>query len=253
MSAMIPDAIRDLAAGYALGALTPDETRAFEAAMKAAPELAAEVAEFREVNALLAHAQATAPSPALKARLADRIRRDKVVPLRAGRSWLLPVVAVAAAASALWAVTLNQRLRTATDHLNSRDAKLAAVEAQLARKELTLNTLLTAESDLAVVQLTATGSQSPGIQFFWNRRSNMGVLHAFRLPPTPEGKVYQLWLLRDGTPYPSATFTSEADGHALVQAFALPGGGGFQAAAVTVEPVGGSTTPTMPILLVGKV
>jgi hypothetical protein len=38
----------------------------------------------------------------------------------------------------------------------------------------------------------------------------------------------------------------------LILTFALPAGG-MQAAAVTVEPEGGSTTPTMPIVLFGQV
>ena len=81
----------------------------------------------------------------------------------------------------------------------------------------------------------------------------MAVLHAFRLPPAPKGKTYQFWLLRGGKPLPSITFNADPDGRALVQAFSLPTGGGYEGAAITVEPEGGSTTPTLPIYLVGKV
>ena len=253
MSAMIPESIRELAAGYALGALTPEENRAFEAALAESPALAREVAEYREVNALLAHSAAHQPGAGVKDRLFQQIRRDKVIPIRSPRTWLAPVLAVGLAAAAMLAVGLNRRVGALTEELNHRDVRIAAVQAQLANRERTLNTLLAAESDLTVLQLTTTGPQSPGIQFYWNRRSNTAVLHAFRLPPTPKGKVYQLWLLRDGKPYPSTTFNTGADGDALVEAFTLPGGGGFQAAAITVEPDGGSTTPTMPILLIGKV
>lgn len=253
MSAMIPESIRELAAGYALGALTPEETRTFEAAMAESPDLGREVTEYWEVNALLAQSAATRPDPALKARLVDRIRRDKVVPVRAPRSRLAPVLLVALAATALVAVGLGRRVQSLSEEVKRQDLRLVAAEALLAARDQTLNTLLNAESDLTVLQLTTAGAESPGIQFFWNRRSNTGVLHAFRLPPTPQGKVYQLWLLRDGKPYPSATFTTGSDGQALVQSFSLPNGGGFEAAAVTVEPEGGSTTPTLPIYLIGKV
>jgi anti-sigma-K factor RskA len=123
----------------------------------------------------------------------------------------------------------------------------------LAQASTTLNTLLAAESELTVVQLTTTGAAPPGIQFYWNRRANQGVLAAYRLPPAAEGKVYQLWLIHDGTPVPSTTFNSSADGRALVASFSLPANARFEAVAVTVEPAGGSRTPTLPILLVGTV
>ena len=46
--------IRDLAAAYALGALSPEETRAFEAYLAGSPEARQDVAELRETAALLA-------------------------------------------------------------------------------------------------------------------------------------------------------------------------------------------------------
>jgi len=152
------------------------------------------------------------------------------------------------------AVGLGLRVRGLRREVDGNIASLAATSAKLARREATLDALLTAQFELTVVQLTTAGAEAPGIQFFWNRRSNQGVLHAFRLPPTGPGKVYQLWLIpRGGAPIPSQTFTSAPDGHALVEAFQLPIDGGFETAAITVEPEGGSQAPTLPIYLVGKV
>ena len=162
-------------------------------------ELAHEVAEYREVNALLAYGAAVRPSPKVKERLFQRIGGDPVIRLRPTRSRVMPLLSIGLAAAALLAVGLGRRVQSLTDELGRRNLRLAATEAQLAKRELTLNTLLLAESDLTVVQLTAVGAQAPGIQFYWNRRSNMAVLHAFRLPPTPKGKTYQFWLLRGRT------------------------------------------------------
>lgn len=252
MSATIPESIRDMAAGYALGALTPEETRQFEAALATFPDLVREVAEYREVNALLAVGRGVRPDPAVRDRLMERIGRTKVVPFRPkAAAYLMPI---ALAATTVLAVGLGFRVDRLRTELASRTDSLATTAARLARREETLNTLLTAESDLTVLQLTTTGAEPPGIQFFWNRRQNRGVLHAFRLPEPAAGKVYQLWLIpRGGKPIPSTTFGSGADGHALVESFQLPVDGGFEAAAVTIEPTGGSQTPTMPIYLIGKV
>ena len=83
MSDVTPE-MRDLAPAYALGALDAEEARAFEAAMAMSPELRQEVAEYRELNAVLAAGQAAPPTAALRGRLLDRVRSEKVVPL-AGR------------------------------------------------------------------------------------------------------------------------------------------------------------------------
>ena len=251
----IPEPIRELAAGYALGALTAEESRQFEAALGESPELQRELAEYREVNALLTLTGGQAPPEELRSRLMGRVSRTKVAPLAAGGrrplSWLMPV---ALAATALLALGLGLRVTRLNQELGRRTDSLAATAAKLARREETLDALLTAQFELTVVQLTTAGAEAPGIQLFWNRRSNQGVLHAFRLPTLAAGKVYQLWLIpHGGTPIPSQTFTSAADGNALVEAFQLPIEGGFETAAVTVEPTGGSQTPTMPIILVGKV
>ena len=48
------DAPLDLAAAYALGALSPDEAQRFEAFLATSAEAQREVAEYREVAALLA-------------------------------------------------------------------------------------------------------------------------------------------------------------------------------------------------------
>jgi anti-sigma-K factor RskA len=67
----------------------------------------------------------------------------------------------------------------------------------------------------------------------------------------PAGRTYQLWFIQDGKPVPSVTFNPEPVGHARVEQIAVPRDGDVSAAAVTVEPEGGSAQPTSPILLVG--
>ena len=47
------ESVRDLAAAYALGALGTDDTREFERLLAGSPDLQRDVAEYREVAALL--------------------------------------------------------------------------------------------------------------------------------------------------------------------------------------------------------
>ena len=257
-----PESLRDLAAGYALGVLEADEARAFEEALAQWPELQREVAEYRETSALLALRPGAAPGPELRARLLERVRTGKAVPLRPAAPparapvplWIaLAASAVLAVALGIRARDLDRRLGALRGELRARDSALALREAKLAARDATLGSILAAERELGVVQLTTAGPQAPGVQLFWNRTEHKAVLYAFRLRSAPAGRVYQLWLIKNGQPIPSQTFNSGPNGDALVDAFPVPAEGGFSAAAITEEPAGGSRQPTTPILLIGQI
>ncbi|HYL93302.1 MAG TPA: anti-sigma factor, partial [Alphaproteobacteria bacterium] len=76
------------------------------------------------------------------------------------------------------------------------------------------------------------------------------LLIASNLGPLPQKKVYQLWLLpADGSaPMPAGTFMPDANGSALMD-HVMSAGIDAKAFAITMEPEGGSLTPTMPIVL----
>jgi anti-sigma-K factor RskA len=279
----------ELAAGYALGATTEEETAAVEAALAESPELRAEVASFQDVALQLAHARRVAPSDGLRDRLLDRVRATpqsdgrtppaampprpqapppivsgplasessapeaRVVPIgdapsaaarrRAVRPWAW---AIGLAASLLLAAALgveNARLRRALDDSG---ARLAAARAEADKRHQQLETLLEAEKDLYVAQMRSDDTVSgPGIQFFWNAKQHVAMAHAFRLRPAPAGRVYQLWLIRDGKPIPSTVFNSDPDGHALIENVAVPESTtGVTQVLLTEEPAGGSPQPT---------
>lgn len=262
---------RDLAAAYALGALSPEEARAFEAFLATSVEARQEVAELRETAALLALSVPEAQPPAaLRARVLDAVAAGKVRPLPARTLPPLPAAPRggpllwgALAASLVAAVGLGVQSWRLAGELARRDAALAERDSTIARQVRTLadqgRQLATRDSTLAsllspgveLVQLTASGDPDPRIQLFWDRRHNMAVLHASKLKPVPSGRTYQLWFIKDGKPVPSVTFRVATAGEALVSQVAVPSGGLVSAAAVTEEPEGGSPQPTTPILLVG--
>ena len=252
------DSVQDLAAAYALGALSPDEARRFEAYLATSPEARREVAEYRETAALLALGQtAAAPDPALRQRVLARIAEGKArampgtrAPVPGGRGRSSLVVWGALAASLLAALGLGAGLLSTRGELAALRAQLDATGRQLASREATLNAIF--EPDVQMFQLTASGDPDPGIQLFWDRRRHRAIVHGFKLRPVPEGRAYQLWFIKDGAPVPSVTFKPEPDGHVRLEQIAVPRDGTVSAAAVTVEPEAGSPQPTSPILLVGQ-
>jgi anti-sigma-K factor RskA len=255
MTDPVSDSPQDLAAAYALGALPADEARRFEAFLATSPEARREVAEYREVAALLALAGPDAsPGPDLRDRVLARVAEQKARPLASGRSperrAPSPALWVALAASLLAVVGLGASLVSARGRLGALETELSARSQALAERDATLNSILAPGVEL--FQLTSSGDPDPGIQLFWNRQRNQAILHGFRLKPVPAGRAYQLWFIKDGKPVPSVTFKPESSGLARAERIPVPAGGSISAAAVTVEPESGSPQPTSPIVLVGS-
>ncbi len=253
-----PEDLQGLAAAYALGALDPTEAKAFEALLATSPEAQREVAEYREVGALLALGSGSvAASPDLKARVLERATSQKVAritPRHAGSGWA-PWVALAASLVAVAGLALAGRgLR---QQLTEREATIAALqdslsarETKLAQREQELNSLL--DPNVLLTRMGTPGTPEPVVQLFWNRRSNLMLVHAFQLKPAASKRAYQLWFIpKNGKPIPSVTFNSEPSGHALVERIPVPADVELAAAALTDEPEGGSPQPTTTPFLVG--
>jgi anti-sigma-K factor RskA len=260
MSDALQDPLRDLAPGYALEALSPEEIRAFEAAMAGSPELQREVAEYRELSALLALSDERPPAAELKERLRARIHGDKPVATPSRPAARPPrrsnftafALGLGLAAAVVLAVGLSLKVRRLTDALGARDSVLAERERKLAEREATLNAIL--EPSVQLTTLTATGVAAPVLQVFWDRARHSLILHSFNLPPAPSGRAYQLWLMRKkGNPIPSQVFNTEPTGRQLVQSISVPAGEEIVGFALTVEPAGGSPQPTSTPILYGAV
>ena len=75
------------------------------------------------------------------------------------------------------------------------------------------------------------------------------VLMAENMPPVPEGKTYQIWVIEEDNPKPGGLF--EPDDKMVAAAITHPLRGA-DAIAVTVEPDGGSHKPTSHPMLTAK-
>jgi len=85
---------------------------------------------------------------------------------------------------------------------------------------------------------------------FWSRRAGL-MFTAEGLTALPAGKVYQLWTIKGAVATGAGIFVPDAAGAASVTAAVAAGAPPPDAFGVTIEPAGGSATPTMPIVLVG--
>ena len=245
---------QDLAAAYALGALSAEEARRFEAYLAGSPEAQREVAEYREVAALLALAgPESAPSPDLRERVLARGRAPTARPApvrpRSARPWPALAAGLVAVVGLGFGYAQLTTVRDLRQELAQLGQRLERTSDQLRTREATLNSIL--EPGVQLFQLTASGDPDPLVQLFWDRKRHRAVIHGFRLDSVPEGRAYQLWFIKDGAPVPSVTFRPEPTGHVLVEGIEVPAEGDVSAAALTVEPESGSPQPTSPIRLVG--
>ncbi|MCA1716059.1 MAG: anti-sigma factor [Actinobacteria bacterium] len=221
----------DLKGAYVLGALDESERREFEGYLTAHPELQAEVDELGSVADLLALApQEYEPSPELRRNLLGRIGdASDAPPQRRARSRgrIFGPGGLAAAAVAVLAIV----------GLSLWNASL------LDENEDLRGSLETRETH----ELQGSGPAEEVRGEVVEVRDGRAVLVAENLPPTPEGEVYETWLMRGGVPEPAGLFQPRGGGDA-----AAPIEGSIdeaEAVAVTVEPSGGSPAPTSDILL----
>ena len=224
----------DLKGAYILRALDESERREFEGYLAAHPELQAEVDELGSVADLLALApQEYEPSPELRRNLLGSIEdASDAPPQRRARSrgrifgpGGLTSVAVAAAAvlAVVGLFIWNASLRDENEDLRG--------------------TLETRETH----ELQGSGPAEDVLAEVVEVGDGRAVLVAENLPPTPEGKVYETWLMHGDVPEPAGLFEPGDGGDA-----AAPIEGSIDkadAVAVTVEPSGGSPAPTSDILL----
>lgn len=243
---------QEQAAPYALGILSPEERRAFEAHLAGCDACRADVRAYTEVAAALAHAAPTAEPPgALRDRVLAEARRVRPIgaATRTGPRGVLPWLAAAAlllavgGAVATWRLTV--RVRDLERGLALRDSVHAADSTAL---------VLLTGPDVNVVSLAGT-NRAPSARIIWNHVLNRFVVFAFDLPAAPAGRTYQLWAIAKGhTPLSMGTFNTDAQGHAKVvltvdrEIAAL---GFVDNCGLTEEPSGGSPQPTETPRLLG--
>jgi anti-sigma-K factor RskA len=226
--------IHALSGAYAVDALDDDERTEFETHLAECAECRAEVASFRETTALFADTEAETPPASLResvlagisqvrplppetAAQADSAETVPVVPMRRRR---LPRLLAAAAAVVLLAVGVlawhpwrHDTTDVATEVLNAPDAVRVTEKLPHHGGELTL-----------------VRSESVG----------KAVMVGSDVAPPAAGTTYQLWLVQSGGDVVSAGLMPDADEPTVLTGDV----DAATAAAVSVEPEGGSNQPT---------
>ncbi len=216
--------IRSLIAAYAIGAVPEDEIPPIRAHILTCEECFNEAEDFARGVAVLSELVEPVPLPkGFEARVMQQVHGRDAAPLRRRLSWAkLRTPLLAGAAVLLGALVVV----TGISFYGSleRQRQYQEIVAALVRDGDSFS-LRGAGGAEAVVADTAEGS----------------VLAAVDLGEAPQDRDYQLWLIKDGVPTPADTFDV---GGTVVIVESQHDISGFDGAAVTVEPEGGSDAPT---------
>ena len=243
MSAVDPE-VHTLTGAYVCDALGEDERAAFETHMAQCPECASEVAELREVAAILGVAVAERPPAALKDAVDARIQVTRQAP---------PIVA----GMAEQAAESRRRPRPGWRAGWAVAAALALVVAGLGWRAIDQQDRIDAlnHSSTQISQLLAAPDAysarvsvaGGGSALLVDSRSRDEAAIAFTgLAQAPAGKTYQLWLMTaDGSARSAGLMQVSPSTPVIVQGLS-----GEAQVGMTVEPAGGSAQPTTTPIMV---
>ncbi len=261
--------------------LEGDELIAFQGTLKQDPSLQALVQELTEASNLLAKALPRYPvSPALHDTILRQVAPPDPIPEPAGAPrkrissagakgipWALAALlaifcgflSLGKSRSEVQVARLNKdngslqlRLAGLDSERNRLEARVAALENE--RNDLTTRGASVEGRDALKEVQTVPLAPQPGapagseVTVLWEQRKQAGVLELSKLPPPPAEKSYQLWAITTGSPQPVNVGVLASTGPRAT--FRAPRTTSPVAAlAISLEPLGGSPTPTTMLYL----
>jgi anti-sigma-K factor RskA len=248
MNGMDRERFEDLRDAYVLGALPEGERTEFERYLGAHPELQPEIEDMGAFAGLLAlSVPELEPSPELREKIMHTVEAEAMppaeAPTRARRpSWLaglwnaVGARGLALAAAAVLVVGLFSWGMLLQGEVRDLQGRVQSLQSQPQGPQM--------------VELGGTGTEQGARAELVTLEGDRAVLVVENMPPVPEGKTYQIWIIENDVPKPSGLFEPRQDSVAAVVEHPLEGG---DVVAVTVEPEGGSPKPTTDPMLVAKV
>ncbi len=240
---------------YAMGALPPDEAAEVARAVAAYPELREELEKISRTLEEIAPVEGLDPRSGLREEILAALppqeasmTEPSVIPYRperpSGRSYLLAASFIGLLISVGAAVWFWSRWMETEEELTESIRIQEQLASAIHQAEQELQTLR--NYDNRVVRMTSTGEEAEAFAvLFWNPQTQTVWIDASKMPPLPKGKQYQLWAIAGGDPVDAGVFDGRTE-H-LQELKRVTEAHTF---AVTVEPRGGSETPTLETMTV---
>ena len=252
---------------YAMGALDdPKDLAALEAHLGSCGDCRRELEALRADTALLA-LSTTGPQPPARSRerllsaIAAEPRMERRNPQRytVGRlrpRWFNFAPTLVMLLLAVFSILLWRDLRNTRQALRHTQAELEQMRLDLTRtnKDLAeakmVHDLLHAPDAWPLTLVSRKTPLQPMIKAVYSKQQGSLLLMASNMTSLPDNKIYQVWLLpADGSaPMSAGWFKADEKGNGMMF-HKMSSGIAAKGFAVTIEPPGGSQTPTPPIVM----
>ncbi|PVW11609.1 anti-sigma factor [Marixanthomonas spongiae] len=249
---------------YVAGSLSAEEAKEVEDAIEQHPEVKEQVELIEDSVITLAEAVSPPLSALIWSQIVENINRVRSISERkpstnwgAITGWAAAILALA---GIFWMLKekndLQDRVRYTTTQNAVLEEKANKAESQLAEAEDVLDIVRSKEYNT----YTLPGNQAVAPQSFakvyLNKKDKIAYIDAKGLPEPPRGKVYQVWSLtmQPLTPTSVGLLDSYAESDTKLFRVDMGAVAATEAFGITLEPEGGSETPTMDQLYtLGKV
>lgn len=240
---------------YVAGQLSDHDNKEVYELMRQHPEILEEVLAIEAAVMKLSAAMAPPKTEQTLQRIKDELRfgtDPKVVQMTPPKTnWLAYsgwAAAILVGAGLLWTLNQNKQLEV---QLSDADIEKAYLETQIEAAKTNLaakDNLLTILRDRNIISVPLGGQGNFANSYakvYWSKADNSIYLDAQGLPDAPEGKVWQVWSLTLNPLTPTSLGTIADFNTDENKIFAIANANESQAFGITLEPAGGSTTPTM--------
>ncbi len=270
----------------AVDRLDADEARALEEHIRGCEECALELREYREAAASLAtildpagaeeriwnrlEARMHPAASSTRAAAGDREAKRASRPASLWRPAAI-LMGAAAAAAAIYAAVLTVRfgvldrqdarllaamsrqITQLQDELASAESEVAAFDRVLDDRSKLERILMQPDLHLTRLEPLPASPKGAGAIVAVSAANHAAMIQVNGLPPTPEGKTYELWwITKESGAVAAGLFQVGASGSIAAPALLPPAGQHLLASAVTLEPAGGVSKPTGQMYLKGN-
>jgi anti-sigma factor RsiW len=263
------DHVEELLALYALGGLEPDELQRVEAHLAVCSACRQEADRLLALTVLVSQsAPPVEPKPELRSSILQRIQgarlplaprsvrpeRPSTTPprraTRPGLSWAFAALGFLTLVSLLgWNLALNAQLNGLRGQVATQTQRIEDLSRQVEAQQKAASVI--AAQTTHTINLSAPSSPPDASGRAFVSAGARTVVIMVQLRPLTSDQTYQTWLITDAGPQPSDVFTVNAEGLGLITVTVPDQLADFTAIGISVEPAGGSQTPTEVVLVGG--
>jgi len=247
---------------YVYGSLTEAESQEVAAMAKRHPEINAEIIAIEKSVVALSSSFSPFQSAENYAKIKEKLdlKAVEVIPMTPKKNWAAFIGWAAAILLLIGIGFQYNQLELSNNEVANAAIEKAKVEKEMNQLALSKKAI---ETHLAIIKdesntVVALGGQTvapeSSAKIYWNKETQKVYVDASGLPEPPKGMVYQVWALKLNPLTPTSIGLLENFDKNDQHFFAVSNTGDAQAFGITLEPVGGSITPTMEQLYtLGKV